>query len=56
MKFNFSTAFSHFKSFGLEGNPKTKMGPKKVRGAYSILYESPVQCHYLKSIDSKLLY
>ena len=56
MKFNFFTTFSHFKSFGVEGNQKTKMGPKKPRGAYSILYESPVQCHYLKSIDSKLLY
>ena len=65
MKFNFFTTFSRFKSFGVEGNQKTKMGPKKPRAAYSILYESPVQRHYfksinsnhyLKSIDSKLLY
>ena len=56
MKSDFSTIFSHFKSFEVEGNRKTKMGPKKPRGTYSILYESPVECHYLKSIDSKLLY
>ena len=56
MKFNFFTTFSRFKSFGVEGNQKTKMAPKKPRGTYSILYESPVEYHYLKSIDSKLLY
>ena len=56
MKSDFSTVASHFKSFGVEGNQKTKMAPKKPRGTYSILYESPVEYHYLKSIDSKLLY